>query len=53
MYEIYFKKIEEVLDTFPVECRTNYYENKKSVKIEKKKNFLKTYMELMTMKKTK
>lgn len=47
MYEIYFKKIEEVLDTFPVECRTNYYENKKSVKIEKKdelfKNLYGTY----------
>lgn len=34
MYENYFEKVEEVLDTFPEDCRINYYENKKKLKIE-------------------
>ena len=35
MYESYFKKVEEVLDRFPNDCRVNYYENKKSLKIDR------------------
>lgn len=35
MIEEYYKKVEEVLNSFPEESRKNYYENKKTLKIEK------------------
>ncbi len=35
MYGSYFKKVEEILDKFPNDCRVNYYENKKSLKIDR------------------
>lgn len=35
MIEESYKKVEEVLNSFPEECRKNYYENKKTLKIEK------------------
>lgn len=38
MENIYFKKVEEILDLFPVECRKNYYENKKTLKIKVEKS---------------
>ena len=35
MIEEYYKKLEEVLSSFPEDCTKNYYENKKTVGIEK------------------
>jgi len=35
MIEEYYRKVEEVLKSFPEECQKNYYENKKTVEIEK------------------
>ena len=35
MYNEHFEKVEKVLETFPIECRKNYYKNKKSLKIRK------------------
>lgn len=34
MKNIYFEKVEEILDLFPIECRKNYYENKKTLVIK-------------------
>jgi len=36
MYEDVFEKVEKVLDSFPIECRQNYYNNKKKLKINRK-----------------
>ena len=35
MIEEYYKKVEEVLSSFPEDCRKNYYENKKTLEIRK------------------
>ena len=35
MIEEYYRKVEEVLSSFPEDCRKNYYENKKTLKVEK------------------
>lgn len=35
MIEEYYRKVEEVLKSFPEECQKDYYENKKTVEIEK------------------
>ena len=35
MIEEYYRRVEEVLNSFPKECQKNYYENKKTLKIEK------------------
>lgn len=39
--DIYFKKVEEVLKTFPEECQRNYYQNKQTIKIEYKEKTIK------------
>ena len=39
-YDNYFKLVESVLEKFPSDCRENYYENKKSVVIEKKEKYI-------------
>ena len=35
MIEEYYRKVEEVLKSFPEECQKNYYENKKTLKIDR------------------
>lgn len=35
MIKEYYRKVEQVLSFFPKDCRKNYYENKKNLKIEK------------------
>lgn len=35
MIEEYYRRVEEVLSSFPEECKKNYYDNKKTVGIEK------------------
>ena len=35
MIEEYYRKVEEVLSSFPEDCRKNYYDNKKTLTIEK------------------